>query len=72
MYHANASFGTYPGPQATLGADPIIEPNAARDLLDIGADLLAKIRDFNKGNLGVDWREVPGHARGLSFHINED
>jgi len=43
------------------------EPNAARDMLDIGADLLAKIHDFNKGNLGVDRREVPGRAQGLSF-----
>ena len=48
---------------AILGADPIIEPNAARDLLDIGADLLAKIRDVNEGNLVVDRREAPGLAR---------
>jgi len=53
---------------AILGADPIIEPNAARDLLDIGADLLAKIRDFNEGNRWLTGARFPV-SQGLSFII---
>src|SRR4051812_9738486 len=36
-----------------LAANPVVEPDAARDLLDVGADLLAEIGDLvDEGDLG--------------------
>jgi hypothetical protein len=58
---ARVSFGKHeppkPGRHAELAADAVVEANAARDFLHVGADLFRQVRHLvDEGDLGGEER----------------